>query len=272
MPMTGWLNTPWGWPQGGFIALLADTALGWRCRPPCRRQRAFAQIDLKVNYLRPVAPDGRLLHAHATVAHRGRSSPSPPQRSSTKAGGALPSRPGLRRSSNPQRVAIAALREPRGGGGPAEAPPVAVRRRLRRRRRPTRGSAPSGGTARAHRTRSGGGRPPRGWRGPGRETGPLLHARHASRRVVCGHERRNDDQRPECHGQHRHARGDGLRPQEAACLVVDLVPPHEVIDPERDQWQSQPHRQCGWRRLYDWLPTTTVVAMPSPWTFRHRAG
>ncbi|HSP64637.1 MAG TPA: PaaI family thioesterase, partial [Candidatus Deferrimicrobium sp.] len=28
---------------------------------------------LQVNYLRPVAPDGSLLHARATVAHRGRS-------------------------------------------------------------------------------------------------------------------------------------------------------------------------------------------------------
>ncbi len=73
MPMTGWLNTPWGWPQGGFIAVLADAALGMAVQTTVPAGTAFAQIDLKVNYLRGVAPDGSLLHARATVAHRGRS-------------------------------------------------------------------------------------------------------------------------------------------------------------------------------------------------------
>lgn len=73
MPMTRWLNTPWGWPQGGFIAVLADSALGMAVQTTMPAATAFAQIDLKVNYLRPVAPDGSLLHARATVAHRGRS-------------------------------------------------------------------------------------------------------------------------------------------------------------------------------------------------------
>jgi uncharacterized protein (TIGR00369 family) len=73
MPLTGWLNTPWGWPQGGFIAVLADTALGMAVQTTVPAGTAFAQIDLKVNYLRAVAADGSLLHARATVAHRGRS-------------------------------------------------------------------------------------------------------------------------------------------------------------------------------------------------------
>ncbi len=73
MPVTGWLNTPWGWPQGGFIAVLADTALGMAVQTTVPAATAFAQIDLKVNYLRPVAADGSLLHARATVVHRGRS-------------------------------------------------------------------------------------------------------------------------------------------------------------------------------------------------------
>src|SRR5258708_13085101 len=34
---------------------------------------AFAPLDLKVNYLRPVLPDGGLMTATATLAHRGRS-------------------------------------------------------------------------------------------------------------------------------------------------------------------------------------------------------
>ena len=73
MPLTGWLNTPWGWPQGGFIAVLADTAMGMAVQTTVPAATAFAPIDLKVNYLRPVAADGGLLHARATVAHRGRS-------------------------------------------------------------------------------------------------------------------------------------------------------------------------------------------------------
>ncbi len=73
MPMTGWLNTPWGWPQGGFIAVLADTALGMAVQTTIPAATAFAQIDLKVNYLRPVVADGSIVRARAVVAHRGRS-------------------------------------------------------------------------------------------------------------------------------------------------------------------------------------------------------
>jgi uncharacterized protein (TIGR00369 family) len=73
MPMTGWLSTPWGWPQGGFIAVLADIALAMAVQTTVSAGSAFAPVDLKVNYLRPVAPDGNLLQARATVLHRGRS-------------------------------------------------------------------------------------------------------------------------------------------------------------------------------------------------------
>jgi uncharacterized protein (TIGR00369 family) len=73
MPVTGWLSTPWGWPQGGFIAVLADVALGMAVQTTVRSGSAFAPVDLKVNYLRPVAADGSLLQASATVVHRGRS-------------------------------------------------------------------------------------------------------------------------------------------------------------------------------------------------------
>ncbi len=73
MPLSGWLNTPWGWPQGGFIAVLADTALGMAVQTTVPAATAFAPVDIKVNYLRPVAADGGLLHARATVVHRGRS-------------------------------------------------------------------------------------------------------------------------------------------------------------------------------------------------------
>jgi uncharacterized protein (TIGR00369 family) len=35
--------------------------------------RAFAPVDLRVNFLRPVPPDGRVLTAIGALAHRGRS-------------------------------------------------------------------------------------------------------------------------------------------------------------------------------------------------------
>jgi uncharacterized protein (TIGR00369 family) len=73
MPLTGWLNTPWGWPQGGFIAALADSALSMAVQTTVPAGTAFATIDLKVNFLRPPAAEGSPLHAHASVLHRGRS-------------------------------------------------------------------------------------------------------------------------------------------------------------------------------------------------------
>ena len=72
MPLTGWLATPWGWPQGGFVAVLADAALATAVQTTVPAGTAFATVDLKVNFLRPVAGDGSLLHARATVVHRGR--------------------------------------------------------------------------------------------------------------------------------------------------------------------------------------------------------
>lgn len=73
MPLTAWLNTPWGWPQGGFVAVLADTAVAMAVQTTVPAGTAFASVDLKVNYLRPIAATGGLLHARASVVHRGRS-------------------------------------------------------------------------------------------------------------------------------------------------------------------------------------------------------
>jgi uncharacterized protein (TIGR00369 family) len=73
MPVTSWLNTPWGWPQGGFVAALADSSLAMAVQTTVPAGTSAVEVDLKVNYLRPVVGDGRLLHAHAQVAHRGRS-------------------------------------------------------------------------------------------------------------------------------------------------------------------------------------------------------
>lgn len=73
MPLSGWLNTPWGWPQGGFIAVLADASLGMAVQTTIPAGSGFATVDIKVNYVRPVAADGGVLQARASVVHRGRS-------------------------------------------------------------------------------------------------------------------------------------------------------------------------------------------------------
>jgi uncharacterized protein (TIGR00369 family) len=72
LPASPWLASPQPFLYGGAIALLADAALSsavMTINPP---GGSFAPLDLKVNFLRPVPPDGGLLTALATLAHRGR--------------------------------------------------------------------------------------------------------------------------------------------------------------------------------------------------------
>jgi uncharacterized protein (TIGR00369 family) len=73
MPLTGWLATPFGWPQGGFIVVLADLAVGLATQTTLSKGEGMASVDIKVNFLRPVAGDGSMLEARAKVVHRGRS-------------------------------------------------------------------------------------------------------------------------------------------------------------------------------------------------------
>ena len=73
MPMSGWFATPFGWPQGGFIVLLADLALALATQTTLAKGEGMASVDVKVNFLRPVAGDGTRLEARAKVVHRGRS-------------------------------------------------------------------------------------------------------------------------------------------------------------------------------------------------------
>jgi uncharacterized protein (TIGR00369 family) len=73
MPLSGWLATPFGWPQGGFIVLLADLALALATQTTLAKGEGMASVDIKVNFLRPVAGDGSALDARAKVVHRGRS-------------------------------------------------------------------------------------------------------------------------------------------------------------------------------------------------------
>jgi uncharacterized protein (TIGR00369 family) len=72
MPCTGWLSTALRTVQGGFIALLAEFAMSSAVFSTAEPGTAIASLDLKVNFLRPVYPDGRELTAKAEVVHRGR--------------------------------------------------------------------------------------------------------------------------------------------------------------------------------------------------------
>ena len=71
LPATEWLCSPLGTVQGGVIAMLADTALACAIQTTVPAGAALAMVDLKVNYLRPVRPDGREVVCTGRVAHRG---------------------------------------------------------------------------------------------------------------------------------------------------------------------------------------------------------
>jgi uncharacterized protein (TIGR00369 family) len=72
LPATEWLASPARTVQGGVIAMLADAAMLIAVQTTAPAGTAFAGLDLKVNYLRPVPPDGRDLIARASVIHAGR--------------------------------------------------------------------------------------------------------------------------------------------------------------------------------------------------------
>ncbi len=72
MPASPWLCSPQPVLYGGAIAMLADAALSCAVMTTIPAGSSFASLDLKVNYLRPVAPDASTLHAHARLVHRGR--------------------------------------------------------------------------------------------------------------------------------------------------------------------------------------------------------
>jgi uncharacterized protein (TIGR00369 family) len=74
MPASEWLCAPVrGRLYGGAIVMLAGTAIDGTVQTTLPAGTAFAPVDLKVYFLRPVPPDGRDLMARGTVIHRGRS-------------------------------------------------------------------------------------------------------------------------------------------------------------------------------------------------------
>lgn len=73
MPATEWLCAPARRRvQGGAVALLAETALSSAIQSQTPAGTAMAPVDLKVNYLRPLAADGRPAQARGRVIHAGR--------------------------------------------------------------------------------------------------------------------------------------------------------------------------------------------------------
>jgi uncharacterized protein (TIGR00369 family) len=73
MPASRWLSTSSGNLYGGSIAFLADSAVNLAVASKLPPATAFAPIDLKVNFLRPVVATEGKLSARAVVVHRGRS-------------------------------------------------------------------------------------------------------------------------------------------------------------------------------------------------------
>ena len=72
LPCSRWLSSSAGTIQGGFTAMLAESAMTSAAFSTAPPDTAVAPLDFKVNYLRPVFPDGEDLVARARILHRGR--------------------------------------------------------------------------------------------------------------------------------------------------------------------------------------------------------
>ena len=72
LPCSKWLSTSAGTVQGGFTAMLAESAMTSAAFSTAPADTAVATLDFKVNYLRPVFPDGEDITARARILHRGR--------------------------------------------------------------------------------------------------------------------------------------------------------------------------------------------------------
>jgi uncharacterized protein (TIGR00369 family) len=73
MPASEWLCAPIrARVQGGAVALLAEAGLSGAIQTTVPARTALAPIDLKINYLRPLAADGAIATATGQVLHSGR--------------------------------------------------------------------------------------------------------------------------------------------------------------------------------------------------------
>ena len=71
LPATGWLASPSGTVYGGVLALFADIVLTGAATTVLGAGLICSPLDLKVQFLHRVWPDGRLLRATAAVEHHG---------------------------------------------------------------------------------------------------------------------------------------------------------------------------------------------------------
>lgn len=72
MPASLWFCTGFGTFYGGALVAFADSAINAAVTTTLPPGASFDTLDLKVNFLRPVTPDGRELMARAAVEQRGR--------------------------------------------------------------------------------------------------------------------------------------------------------------------------------------------------------
>ena len=72
VPCVRWLCGPAGTLQGGVLAVVAHRAAQAAAETTLEPGLDLAAVDLKVNLLRPVPPDGTALRARGRVLHRGR--------------------------------------------------------------------------------------------------------------------------------------------------------------------------------------------------------
>jgi uncharacterized protein (TIGR00369 family) len=72
MPASLWFCTGFGTFYGGVLTALADQAINTAVLTTLPPGASFGTLDLKINFLRPVTPDGRDLVARSTVEQRGR--------------------------------------------------------------------------------------------------------------------------------------------------------------------------------------------------------
>ena len=72
MTAHGWGGNEFGTFFGGLLALFAASAGSSAVQTIASPGTAFKALDLKINIIRPVTPDGGELRAVATVVHRGR--------------------------------------------------------------------------------------------------------------------------------------------------------------------------------------------------------
>jgi uncharacterized protein (TIGR00369 family) len=72
-PATGWLAGPSGAAYGGALAHYVDLTLSLAVQTTLPPSTVYSPLDLKVDFLRPIVPDGNTLQIDARVLHSGRS-------------------------------------------------------------------------------------------------------------------------------------------------------------------------------------------------------